>query len=200
MSYIDTIFQKTFQESMHLRQQVLADGNLLDQVRLAGQTLVNSLRSGSKVLLCGNGGSAADAQHIAAEMIVRYKSSHDRDPIPAIALTTDSSVLTAGANDYSFADVFYRQVIALGQPGDVLFAISTSGNSANVIRAMEAAQQKGMQVIKFLGGDGGKMIAMPGIPLLVPHKETARVQEIHITLGHILCDVVDAELFGFRDF
>lgn len=197
MNRIEEIIQSTFQDSLNLRREILDNSDFLNRIQEAGGLLVSALQKGGKVLLCGNGGSAADAQHIAAELIVRYKSAHDRAPVPAIALTTDSSILTACSNDYSFDEVFYRQVLALGQPGDVLLAISTSGNSANVIRAMEAAEEKGMQVIKLSGGTGGKMAELPGYSLIVPHKETARVQEIHISIGHIFCDMIDHKMFGF---
>jgi D-sedoheptulose 7-phosphate isomerase len=151
-----------------------------------------ALSSGKKVLACGNGGSAADAQHFAAELVGRFE--RERQELPAIALTTDSSILTAIGNDYSYEVIFSKQVRALGQAGDVLLGISTSGNSGNVIAAINAAHEKGMSVIAFTGKDGGKIsqLLKPGdVHLCVPADRTARIQETHLLLLHCLCDGVD---------
>lgn len=153
--------------------------------------------SGGKVLACGNGGSAADAQHFAAEFVGRFE--RERPELAAIALTTDSSILTAIANDYDFQQVFAKQVRALGQPGDVLIAISTSGNSANVIAAVQAAHEREMTVVALSGRGGGKMSALlreTDVHICVPHERTARIQEVHLLALHCLCDGVDAQLLG----
>lgn len=151
------------------------------------------LAAGGKILFCGNGGSAADAQHLAAEFVNRFRL--ERPPLPALALTTDTSILTAIGNDYGFDHVFQKQVQALGNPGDVLVAISTSGNSPNVIAALKAGRQKGLTLVGMTGQGGGEMLALCDFLLAVPDKRTPLVQEIHITAGHLLCDLVDFFLF-----
>jgi D-sedoheptulose 7-phosphate isomerase len=161
-------------------------------VRTAGERLASCLREGGKLMLCGNGGSAADCQHIAAEFTGRF--IHDRRPLAAMALSTDTSALTCIANDYSFDEVFARQVEALGRAGDCLLAISTSGNSANVIRAAEAAQRAGMVVIGLLGRDGGRLAALCDLPIVVPENTTARIQEAHIFIGHTICGLTEQAL------
>lgn len=150
---------------------------------------VDCLEGGGKVLFFGNGGSAADAQHLAAELVVRYRV--DRPAMAAIALTTDSSILTACANDFSFDDVFARQVAALGRPGDVAIGISTSGNSPNVVKALEAAKALGMVAAGLSGRDGGRMAGLCDPLLVVPSEVTARIQEMHILIGHSLCDLLE---------
>lgn len=158
--------------------------------------MVECLRAGHKILSCGNGGSAGDAQHFSSEMINRFEM--ERPPLPAIALTTESSTLTAIANDYSYDDVFAKQIKALGQAGDILLAISTSGNSTNVVRAIDAAQDRGMTVVALTGGDGGEialLLAAKDIEVRVPSARTARIQEVHLLLIHCLCDVIDKSLF-----
>ena len=162
--------------------------------------LVGCITAGGKVLACGNGGSAADAQHFAAEFIGRFE--RERPGLAAIALTTDTSILTAIGNDYSFDVVFSKQVQALGQPGDVLLALSTSGNSGNVLAAVEAAQAKEMTVIALTGRKGGKMNALltdTDVHICVPHDRTARIQEVHLLALHCLCDAVDLQLLGEQD-
>ncbi len=167
-----------------------------------GESIVQAVRQlkktvdrGGKILLCGNGGSAADAQHIAAELVVRLKSSHDRPAIAAQSLTVDTSILTACGNDYGFEHVFSRQIEALGNHGDTLLALSTSGNSVNVIEAVNMAHEKGLYVIGMLGGKGGKMKQLVDHAIIVPSDSTARVQEGHNLIGHILCDLLEQELF-----
>jgi D-sedoheptulose 7-phosphate isomerase len=159
-----------------------------------------SVTSGGKVLACGNGGSAADAQHFSAEFVGRFE--RERPELGAIALTTDSSILTAIANDYDFNAIFSRQVRALGQAGDVLLAISTSGNSANVLAAIEAAHQRDMVVVALTGRAGGKMAQVlrdTDVHICVPHERTARIQEVHILVLHCICDGVDVQLMGDRE-
>jgi D-sedoheptulose 7-phosphate isomerase len=166
----------------------------------AVSAVVGSITSGGKVLACGNGGSASDAQHFAAEFIGRFE--RERPGLAAIALTTDSSILTAIGNDYSFTDIFSKQVQALGQPGDVLIAITTSGNSANVLAAVEAARAKEMTVIALTGRGGGKMnelLTETDVHICVPHERTARIQEVHILALHCLCDAVDLQLLGEQE-
>lgn len=150
---------------------------------------IDALRAGNKLLFCGNGGSAADAQHLAAEYVVRFR--RERGGLPAIALTTDTSVLTAGANDLGFTEVFARQVQALGREGDILFLHSTSGASPNLLRAADAAREKGLTTVAFLARDGGELRGRVDHPLVVPTTETARAQELHLALGHLVCDLVD---------
>jgi D-sedoheptulose 7-phosphate isomerase len=155
--------------------------------------IAQALGEGRKVLLFGNGGSAADAQHIAAEFVGRFLP--DRKPLPAIALTTDTSALTSLANDYGYNAVFSRQVQAFGNVGDVAIGISTSGNSPNVIEAIDAARARGMLTVGFTGQDGGKMVDRTDILFRIPSRMTPRIQETHITLGHVLCELIDRELF-----
>jgi D-sedoheptulose 7-phosphate isomerase len=164
-----------------------------DKVAQAAEFILSSVRTGGKVLLFGNGGSAADAQHIAAELVNRL--TYDRPPIAAIALTTDTSILTSVANDASFTELFERQLRALGRAGDVAIAISTSGNSANVLRAVEAAKEMHIKVIALAGRDGGKLAPLAGIALVVEADNTQHIQETHITIGHILCELVQDALF-----
>ncbi len=166
---------------------------LAPEVQAAGQLMAEALRRGRKIMFCGNGGSAADSQHLAAELTGRF--IHDRKPLAAMALSTDSSALTCIGNDYSFADVFSRQVEGLGQAGDVLVGISTSGRSANVIKAVEAARGRDMQVIGLLGRDGGTLKALSDVAIVVPSPTTARIQEAHILIGHTLCGLIE-ELLG----
>ena len=158
--------------------------------------LVESFKNGKKLLICGNGGSAADSQHIAAEFMIRLSHDLSRPAIPAIALTTDTSNLTAGGNDIGFENVFARNVEGLGNKGDVLIAISTSGNSGNVIKAVEMAHTKEMKVIGFLGGSGGKLKSLVDTAIIIPSQSTQRIQEGHITVAHIICELVERKLYG----
>ncbi len=158
--------------------------------------VTNIYKSGNKLLLCGNGGSAADCQHIAAEFMIRLSHHIQRPALPAIALTTDTSNLTAGGNDIGFENIFARLVEGLGNKGDALLAISTSGNSPNVIKAVNVAKEKGMITIGFLGGSGGKLKDLVDYPVLIPSFNTQRIQEGHITVAHILCEGVETLLYG----
>lgn len=172
---------------------IQADKALLSQVVECAETIVNTLRNGGKVLIAGNGGSAADAQHIAGEFVSRFH--YDRPGLAAIALTTDTSILTAIGNDYGYERLFSRQVQALGREGDVFIGISTSGNSANVIAAFEEAQKLKLTTIGFTGITGGKMANMCDITLRMPSTETPKIQEGHIAIGHIICGLVEAAMF-----
>ena len=190
-----THLKQHFVEGIELRQRMAE--TLPAEIARAGEALAQALKSGHKVLSCGNGGSAADSQHFAAEMVGRFE--RERAGLPGIALTTDTSALTAIANDYHFDRVFSRQVEALGQAGDFLLAISTSGNSKNVVEAIKAAKAKGLAVIALTGRDGGAMGKMLGprdFHLNVAHPRTMRVQEIHLLAIHCLCEVVDNVIFG----
>jgi D-sedoheptulose 7-phosphate isomerase len=161
----------------------------------AVDAMIKCYNNKGKVLLCGNGGSAADSQHIATELVIRM-TKPDRRSLPAIALTTDSSMLTAGGNDLGFENIFSRQVEGLGNPGDVLIAISTSGKSENVNRAVTEAKKRGLTVIGFLGKGGGPSKEMVDIPIIIPSNDTQRIQEGHITVAHILCGIIESEMFG----
>ena len=171
--------------------QKLMDSDLPEKLETCAKYVEKALAEGHKVLFCGNGGSAADSQHLAAEFVGRFQK--ERKGLPAIALTVDTSILTAVANDYGYDTVFARQVQALGEPGDVLVGISTSGNSKNVLLAVEEARAKGITCIGMTAEGGGKMAAACDICLAVPAKVTARAQEMHILMGHILCELVDHE-------
>jgi D-sedoheptulose 7-phosphate isomerase len=157
------------------------------------ERVVETFRRGGKLLLCGNGGSAADAQHIAAEFVSRFR--RERHGLPAIALTTDTSILTAISNDYGYERVFARQVEALGRPGDMVIGISTSGLSASVITAMRAARDGGMATVGFTGASGGMLVDNVDLCLCVPSHNTARIQEVHITVAHVVCEIVERTLF-----
>lgn len=184
---------KTFNQELneHLQVVQLAQ-SCSEAIENAAKLLIKNFQNGGKVLLCGNGGSAADAQHIAAEFVVRYQLK--RRALPAIALTTDSSILTAHANDFDFDSVFARQIEALGNAGDVLIAISTSGNSKNVVQAAQIARVKSMNVIALTGETGGTLSQFANHLIAVPSKITARIQETHILIGHYWCGVVEGSL------
>ena len=161
--------------------------------------ILGSLRNRGKLILCGNGGSAADAQHLAAEMVIRLSHDIERPGLPALALTTDSSILTAGGNDIGFDNIFARQIEALGNPEDVLLVITTSGNSANILTALKMAKDKNIKSIGFLGGTGGKCKDEVTIPIIIPSSNTQRIQEAHITLGHIIIEIVERDLHESRE-
>ena len=166
----------------------------IKEIEKAYQAIVKSYMQGKKLLVCGNGGSAADAQHMAGEFVNRFKL--ERNPLPCMALTTDTSILTAIGNDYGFDDIFSKQVQAYGQEGDILLGISTSGNSKNVVRAVETAKSKSLYTICFLGNDGGKLKNVCDLPIIVPSYNTPRIQECHELIMHILCELVEKKLFG----
>jgi D-sedoheptulose 7-phosphate isomerase len=178
--------------SEHLQTIELVRGDLTGTIQKIGALVSNSLAKGGTIFWCGNGGSAADSQHLAAELVGRYKKN--RRPLRSISLTTDTSVLTCVANDYSYEDIFARQVEALGRPGDVLLGITTSGNSENVLRALKMAKSMGMTTIAWLGKDGGGGKGIADVSLIVPSESTARIQETHILIGHILCELIEEEL------
>lgn len=181
------------QASMDVKQRTLEDQQLIATVEAVVQAVVTALRADKKILFCGNGGSAADAQHIAAELSGRFY--HDRDPLFAEALHVNTSYLTAVANDYSYDQVYSRLVKAKGRPGDVLIGISTSGNSGNIVEALKMARAQGMVTVSMTGATGGKMRDLSDHLLNVPSTDTPRIQEVHILLGHIICELVERELF-----
>jgi D-sedoheptulose 7-phosphate isomerase len=166
------------------------------ELLLAVQMIAEAFRKGKKLLLCGNGGSAADCQHIATEFMIRLSHHIERPALPAIALTTDSSNLTAGGNDIGFENIFARNIEGLGNEGDILICFSTSGNSKNIIKAVAKAKTKKMQVIALLGGDGGKLKVLTDLPIVIPSGNIQRIQEGHITAAHIICELVEEELYG----
>ncbi|NTW89013.1 MAG: D-sedoheptulose 7-phosphate isomerase [Desulfobulbaceae bacterium] len=168
-----------------------------DVVVAMARMIADTFTDGGKLLICGNGGSAADAQHLAAELTIRYRSSVQRPALPAIALSTDTSALTAGGNDLGFDEVFARLVEAYGRPGDILFGLSTSGNSPNVMKALDLARQRGLKTIALLGGDGGSILQYADLSIVVPHSGSAdRVQECHIALGHVIIELVE-KMMGY---
>lgn len=181
---------KDIQDGIAVKQALLETG--IEPIEKAVLLTIQCLRKGCKLIFFGNGGSAADSQHLAAEFVGRYEK--ERPALPAIALTTDTSILTAVGNDYGFDAVFERQIEALGKPGDVAFAVSTSGNSRNVIRAVQKAKTLGLATIGFLGRSGGDLRSLVDIPIVVPSQKTSRIQESHILIGHILCERVDEAL------
>jgi len=183
--------QEAVADSLDLKKRFFADQG--GAVAAAARLLAGVFQNGGKVLLFGNGGSAADAQHLAAEFVNRFQI--ERSPLAALALTTDTSIITAVANDYDFREVFAKQVRALGRAGDLAWGISTSGNSPNVVAGLEAARELGLRTLALSGGMGGPVAAAAELALVVPSRNTPRIQEVHITIGHILCDLVDYLLF-----
>ena len=195
MINIENRITRHFQDSVETKQRVAVA--LTPRIAAASHLMVNSLKNGGKILACGNGGSAGDSQHFAAELIGRFE--RERAELAAIALTTDSSILTAVANDYSFDEIFSKQVRGLGKSGDILFAISTSGNSRNVVAAIEAAHLKGMHVVGMTGRNGGKiadLMKSSDVLLNVDSQLTTRIQEVHLLTLHCLCDAIDNLMFG----
>ena len=188
---MENIILKRFKESAEVKTRFLKENlpKLIDGIRL----ISHAFEAGNKLFFFGNGGSAADAQHLAAEFVNRYIM--DRPPLPAIALTTDTSILTSISNDIAFNEIFAKQIRALGKEGDVAIGISTSGNSSNVIKAFEVAKEMGMKTVALTGNDGGMLSKIADISLTVPSTSTPRIQEVHILIGHILCGMVEHYLF-----
>ncbi|MCX6246986.1 MAG: D-sedoheptulose 7-phosphate isomerase [Bacteroidetes bacterium] len=184
---------ESINESIQTKQRILDDAHLVEVIREVADTCAETFCDGNKVLFCGNGGSAADAQHLAAEFSGRF--NYDRAPLPSEALHVNTSYLTAVANDYSFDEVYSRILTGIGNEGDVLIAISTSGNSANIIRALETARELGIITVGLTGATGGKMKELCDFLINVPSTETPRIQESHIMIGHIICEYVESSLF-----
>lgn len=180
-------------DSINLKQRILLDTPLLQNILKAAEACLVALRSGNKIMLAGNGGSAADAQHIASEFVVKF--NFDRNPLSAMALTVDTSMLTAVSNDYGFDDVFSRQLLANGKRGDIFIGISTSGNSSNILKAIEAASQVGITTIA-LCGNRGRVHDCADIVLAIPGDATSHIQEAHITVGHFICSMIEQKIFN----
>ncbi len=193
MDYPDFI-TRHLQESARTKERIIV--SCLTDIQSVVESIVNCFRNKGKLLICGNGGSAADAQHIAAEFVIRLSHDLQRPALPAIALTTDTSQLTAGGNDIGFDNVFARQVEAYATKGDLLWGISTSGNSENIVRAVDMGKKKGLQSIGLLGGNGGKLAKIMDQTITVPSDNTQHIQEGHITIGHIICELVERTLFA----
>ncbi|MCK9455552.1 D-sedoheptulose 7-phosphate isomerase [Sulfurimonas sp.] len=189
-NYIKNQIKKSYET----KQAIYENEELLNKIVEVCKLCVKLYRGKNKTILAGNGGSAADAQHIAAELVGRY--GFDRPSIPSLALTTDTSNLTAIGNDYGYDKVFSRQLEGMGQEGDIFIGISTSGNSKNIINAFEVAKQKGIKTIALVGKGGGEMAKIADIALVVPSDSTPRIQESHILIGHIICDIIEKEIFG----
>ena len=181
------------QSSIVTKEKILNDEGLIQTIRESVTLIVSAFQNGNKVLFCGNGGSASDAQHLAAEFSGRFYK--DRDALPAEALHCNTSYLTAVANDYSFDVIFSRLILGIGKPGDILVGLSTSGNSKNVVNAFEAAKEKGMKTIAFTGANGGKLREVADLLINIPSDDTPRIQEGHITIGHIICQLVEELYF-----
>lgn len=188
------LIAKQIGESISVKQAMLADEGLIAQIAEVADLIVDTYRAGGKVLIAGNGGSAADAQHIAAELVSRF--TMERAALPALALTTDTSIITAISNDYGYDHLFSRQLEAMARPKDVFLAISTSGNSSNIVKALEGAAALELVTVGLTGAGGGKLKELCDICLCVPSYDTARIQEGHITIGHILCETTEQGLFG----
>src|SRR5712692_9941830 len=193
LTYRQKYIQDQLEESASTKKKMFeaCAGDILRAV----DAIISAYNNKKKVLLCGNGGSAADAQHIATELVIRMNKSN-RPALAAVALTTDSSMLTAGGNDIGFENVFARQIEALGNSGDILIAITTSGKSENVNRAITTAKQRGMKVIGFLGKEGGTSKNLVDVPIIIPSNDTQRIQEGHITVAHIICGIIENVMFG----
>lgn len=187
------IIKAEIARSLAVKQAVLADDRLIDQLELLAQKCIASIHAGGKIIFCGNGGSFADSQHLAAELVSRLR--FDRAPLASLALGTNNSNLTAIGNDYGYDKVFERELLAVGNEKDVFIPISTSGNSPNVLCAIEAASKMGMAVVGFTGGTGGKMAGMCDC-IIVPDNQTDKIQEIHIMMGHILCHLMETGIFA----
>ena len=188
---MEQIIEKALRESLAVKERFIREN--IPNLIFVAQKIVSAFTSDRKLMICGNGGSAADAQHIAAEFVNRFIL--ERPPLPAIALTTDTSILTSIGNDYSFDEVFSKQVKAIGVEGDVLLGISTSGNSADVIEAAKAARKNGIYIVGLTGGEGGRLVNFVDLALVVQNNSTPRIQETHILVGHIICQLVDYLLF-----
>ncbi|OHE03713.1 MAG: phosphoheptose isomerase [Sulfurimonas sp. RIFOXYD12_FULL_33_39] len=189
-NYIKNQIRKSYET----KQAIYDNEELLSKIEEVSKLCVRLYKGSNKTILAGNGGSAADAQHIAAELVGRY--GFDRPSLPSLSLTTDTSNLTAIGNDYGYDKVFSRQLEGMGQNGDIFIGISTSGNSKNIVNAFEVAKQKGITTVALVGRDGGEMAKIADISLIVPSDSTPRIQESHILIGHIICDIIEKEIFG----
>lgn len=185
MNYIESIFN----DALNLHELIATDYSFQNDVLSAAQKIVSAIKAGYKLIVAGNGGSAADAQHFVAEIVGRFQK--ERRGLPAIALSTNTSSITALANDYSYDEIFSRQLIAIGRAGDIFFGITTSGKSPNIVKALETSRKQGITTIALLGKGGGDCAAMCDFPIIVPHEVTARIQEVHILVIHTICGIID---------
>lgn len=185
--------ETAFQESAQVKLQFIQNEENVGKIMEVAKRILAAYRKGNKVLFFGNGGSACDASHLAAELVNRYKK--DREGLPALALATDMAIVTSIGNDYDYAELFSRQIKTMGNKGDIAIAISTSGNSPNVLKAVEMARQKGITTVGFTGKDGGKLAGLVDYAFIIPSNNTARIQEAHITLGHLLCELIEDAMF-----
>ena len=196
---VEDLVKAHIERSIATKERVLE--NCLQDIVAAGKLIAAGYKKGAKLLCCGNGGSAGDAQHIATEFLIRYSASHERDSLPALSLAADSSALTAGGNDFGFENIFARQIEGLAQKGDILLGITTSGNSQNIIEALKSAHKKEMRSIILTGAKGGKILKeykdLVEENICIPTEETARIQEAHIMVGQIFCAIVEKELYGY---
>ena len=192
-SHIEFISDE-IRKRIKLKEDILQSTDIVSQINESSFLCIKALRQGNKILLAGNGGSAADSQHIAGELVNRF--NFDRPGLPAIALTTDTSVITAIANDYDYSSIFSRQIDSIGNPGDIFFAISTSGNSENILKAAITANKNKIPVISFTGESGGKLENYSDIAIKAPSKLTPDIQEIHIMIAHLICTIIELEMFG----
>jgi len=188
------LIRRSISDSISLKQQLLADPEILQNIERAAIDAAAVFQSGGKILLCGNGGSAADAQHLAAEFVSRFR--FDRPALPALALNCNASVLTSIGNDYDYDYIFQRQTEALGRRGDLLWCFTTTGHSQNIARALRQARQTGMHTVGFLGSGGGICLPETDLAFLIPSDDTPRIQEAHIMIGHVICDCIEQSLFG----
>ncbi len=192
-SFIKNIIAQ-LEDSASVKRKMMV--SCVDSILSAAELMIETIKSGAKILLCGNGGSAADSQHLAAELVSKLKL--ERSAIPAIALTTNTSTLTAIANDYDFSQIFVRQLEAFGRKNDLLIGISTSGNSEDVLKTVDYAHKNGLRTIVMTGGNGGDLAGKADVDIIVPSEDVQRIQEAHITVGHILCDILEQSIFGNR--
>lgn len=191
------VIREILSETLEVKKRILSDSSLLEEIERVASLIVEAYRRGNKLILFGNGGSAADAQHVAAEMVSKFELQ--RGALPAIALTTDTSILTSVANDDDFSHIFARQLEALVSKGDVAVGISTSGNSLNVLEGVKVAKERGATTVGFTGMDGGMLAKLVDLVVRAPSEKTPRIQELHITFLHIICHLVETKLFGPRD-
>jgi len=191
------VIREILSETLEVKKRILSDSSLLEEIERVASLIVEAYRRGNKLILFGNGGSAADAQHVAAEMVSKFELQ--RGALPAIALTTDTSILTSVANDDDFSHIFARQLEALASKGDVAVGISTSGNSLNVLEGVKVAKERGATTVGFTGMDGGRLAKLVDLVVRAPSEKTPRIQELHITFLHIICHLVETKLFGPRD-
>lgn len=189
-----SFIKDSLKDSSAIKLKVLE--SCYDDIFKASELILGTIKSGNKLMLCGNGGSAADSQHLATEFMIRLSHDINRRAIPAIALSTDSSNLTAGGNDIGFENIFARNIEGIGRKDDVLIGISTSGNSKNIIKAVQTAKSMGIKTVCLLGSGGGKLKDECDLPIIVPSDNVQRIQESHITIGHILCEITERELYG----